>query len=332
MRWPSIPPLRTGSKRPVFSIRNCRHSQSALLIILGTFTVPVWNVTIHPVKRLFDPVSLRMFVAVCEERNIARAAEREAIVASAISKRIAALEADVGVTLIKRGRRGIEPTPAGEAMLRQAREVLDLMETMRARTVRVRDRRPWQRARVREPVRAVRIASRRHRRLPGPQPDGAREPRGARSSSEIARGVREGIADLGVCWDAGDLAGLTTLPYRRDHMSVVVPAAHPLARRKRVAFADTLSLRADRDPGRQHRADDAAPGRGHGERHDPPSHPGDRRSTQPCATSPRASASRSCRAKRAKPQARSAAAFDRAVDRRVGRAPLRHVLPVARQR
>src|SRR4051794_14556769 len=81
--------------------------------------------------RPFDPVSLHMFIAVCDERNIARAAEREAIVASAISKRMTALEEEAGVTLLKRGRRGIEPTPAGEAMLRQAREVLGLMERMR---------------------------------------------------------------------------------------------------------------------------------------------------------------------------------------------------------
>ena len=38
--------------------------------------------------RNFDPLSLRLFVAVCETRNIALAAEREAIVASAVSKRI----------------------------------------------------------------------------------------------------------------------------------------------------------------------------------------------------------------------------------------------------
>ena len=32
-------------------------------------------------QRHFDPITLRLFVAVCEERNIARAAAREAIVA-----------------------------------------------------------------------------------------------------------------------------------------------------------------------------------------------------------------------------------------------------------
>lgn len=41
--------------------------------------------------RPLDPVSLQHFVAVCEEGSIARAAEREALVASALSKRIGVL-------------------------------------------------------------------------------------------------------------------------------------------------------------------------------------------------------------------------------------------------
>ncbi len=82
--------------------------------------------------RTFDPVTLRLFIAVCEERNLARAAEREAIVASAVSKRIAAIEAEVGAPLLVRGRRGIEPTAAGQALLRQAREALGAMERMHA--------------------------------------------------------------------------------------------------------------------------------------------------------------------------------------------------------
>ena len=50
----------------------------------------------------FGPVTLRLFVAVCEEGNIARAAEREAIVASAVNKRIAAIEAQIGAPLLVR--------------------------------------------------------------------------------------------------------------------------------------------------------------------------------------------------------------------------------------
>jgi len=188
---------------------------------------------------LFDPVSLRMFVAVCEERNIARAAEREAIVASAISKRIAALEADVGVPLLKRGRRGIEPTPAGEVMLRQARDVVGLMERMRVELQEFASG-------VHGSVRVFASLSVLSESLPDDiagflaRHDTVRVALEERVSSEIVRGVREGIADLGVCWDAGNLGELRTLRYRSDHMSVAVPAAHPLARRKRVAFVDTL--------------------------------------------------------------------------------------------
>lgn len=68
----------------------------------------------------FDPVTLRLFVAVCEEGIIARAADRESVVASAVSKRIAAVEAQIGAPLLVRGRRGIEPAAAGQALLRQA--------------------------------------------------------------------------------------------------------------------------------------------------------------------------------------------------------------------
>ena len=46
--------------------------------------------------------------------SLALAAQREALVASALSKRISALEAAVGVPLLTRHRRGVVPTPAGD--------------------------------------------------------------------------------------------------------------------------------------------------------------------------------------------------------------------------
>jgi DNA-binding transcriptional LysR family regulator len=102
-------------------------------IVIGIWETSAFPIGMAPASaRTFDPVTLRLFVAVCEERNIARAAEREAIVASAVSKRVAAIEAEVGAPLLVRGRRGIEPTAAGQALLRQAREVLSTMARMHA--------------------------------------------------------------------------------------------------------------------------------------------------------------------------------------------------------
>jgi DNA-binding transcriptional LysR family regulator len=61
-----------------------------------------------------------------------------------------------------------------------------------------------------------------------------------RVSSEILRAVREGAADLGVLWDASDLAGLHATPYRRDRLCVAMPPTHALARRASLAYAEAV--------------------------------------------------------------------------------------------
>lgn len=192
-----------------------------------------------PAHRHFDPVTLRLFVAVCEERNIAHAAEREAIVASAVSKRIAAIEQAIGAPLLIRSRRGIRPTAAGEALLRQARDVLSAMERMQAELSEFASG-------VHGSVRVVASVSVLAERLPDDIATFLGRYRSVRVtvdeqvSAEIVRSVREGSADLGVLWDAADLAGLHTVPYRHDHLCVAVHRAHPLATRKRIRFAETL--------------------------------------------------------------------------------------------
>ena len=59
-------------------------------------------------------------------------------------------------------------------------------------------------------------------------------------SAEVVRSVREGAADIGVLWDAADLRGVRTHPYRSDHLCVALHASHRLARRKQLRLADTL--------------------------------------------------------------------------------------------
>jgi hypothetical protein len=49
--------------------------------------------------RDLDLTSLRLFVTVCDTGNMSRAAEKANMVASAVSKRLAQLEATVGSTL-----------------------------------------------------------------------------------------------------------------------------------------------------------------------------------------------------------------------------------------
>jgi len=192
-------------------------------------------------RRLFDPVTLQLFVAVCDERNIGRAAEREAIVPSAISKRIAALEDELGVALLVRGRRGIEPTPAGEVLLRQARDILSSMERAHAELAEFAGG-------VVGNVRVLASLSVLAELLPDDvarflaEHGSVRVSLEERVSSEIVRGVREGRADFGVCWDAANPEGLDRVDYRCDRLGVLVHPDHPLAGRAQLAFADTLAF------------------------------------------------------------------------------------------
>ena len=80
--------------------------------------------------RRIDLTSLQLFVAVCELGSIGRAAEREFIAASAVSKRLAELEAAVETALLYRHSRGVTLTPAGENLLHHARSVLFGLEKM----------------------------------------------------------------------------------------------------------------------------------------------------------------------------------------------------------
>jgi DNA-binding transcriptional LysR family regulator len=64
------------------------------------------------------------FVAVAEERNFTRAAERVVIVQSGLSSSIRALEAELGTDLFVRTTRHVSLTPAGQALLPEARRSL----------------------------------------------------------------------------------------------------------------------------------------------------------------------------------------------------------------
>ena len=74
--------------------------------------------------RRVDLTTLRLFIAICEEKNLTRAASREGIAASAVSKRMHDFEAAFGVTLFARLSKGMALTPAGEALLHHARVTL----------------------------------------------------------------------------------------------------------------------------------------------------------------------------------------------------------------
>ncbi|MDB5776503.1 MAG: LysR family transcriptional regulator [Herbaspirillum sp.] len=190
--------------------------------------------------RKIDLTSLRLFVAVCQERNIARAAEREFIAPSAISRRIAELEAIIGLPVIHRESRGISVTPVGETVLRHAQAVIGNIEAMGAALSQFAS---GAKGKVRlvgnlssivqflpEDIAAF------QRIFPGVDIDLEEQ-----SSAAVMRSIQDHAADIGICNTIAGAEHFERLPYRTDRLCLMVPRSHALADAKAVGLADVLN-------------------------------------------------------------------------------------------
>ncbi|MDD2547248.1 MAG: LysR substrate-binding domain-containing protein [Burkholderiaceae bacterium] len=189
--------------------------------------------------RRIDLTSLQLFVAVCELGSIGRAAEREFIAASAVSKRLSDLETTVETTLLNRHSRGVTLTPAGESLLHHARAVLFGLERMQGE--------------LREYADGVRGHVRMHANISAivqflPEDLGAFARQHSQIkidlqehlSTDVLQAVQEGAADLGVCHTGQGAGWLQSRPYRQDHLRLVVPLGHALSALDAIDFEDVL--------------------------------------------------------------------------------------------
>lgn len=202
-------------------------------------TVDDCSKLLRPGTMRHDLVTLKLFVAVAECGNLTRAAEREHLAVSAISKRIGELESLVGAELLQRYPRGVALTPAGQSLLRHARlmlQQLDRLETELAEYA----------GGVKGHVQLHAGASALIQFLPEDLAVFAAKYPGVRVSLEehtgpaIVAAVADGTADLGVIATQTPQRGLAAFPYRSDELMLGVPVGHPLGRRKKVSFARAL--------------------------------------------------------------------------------------------
>lgn len=187
----------------------------------------------------FDLTDLRLFQEVAEAGSITAGAARANMALASASERIRGMEAFAGVALLERRPRGVALTPAGRALARHARGVLEACERMRAELA--------QHGRgLKGHVRLMANTSALSEHLPGPLAaflaanghidvdleEGL--------SQEIALAVAAGRIDFGVMSDRVDPGELETHLFRRDALVLVAARAHPLAGRRQVSFAETL--------------------------------------------------------------------------------------------
>ena len=193
--------------------------------------------------RDLDLTSLRLFVTVCDTGNMSRAAEKANMVASAVSKRLAQLEATVGTNLLTRRKHGVVPTPAGETLLEHARSMLlsasRIERDMASHAAGIQGR---VNVLATASVMAESLADEIAEFLKKPEHQNIQIDLEERISPDVVRGIREGVASIGICWDAAETGLLHTRTYRHDHLSVAVPRGHPLCALKAVRYADTLAF------------------------------------------------------------------------------------------
>jgi molybdate transport repressor ModE-like protein len=190
----------------------------------------------------FDLVDLRLMLHVAEAASITHGAARSGMALASASERIRAMEETLGTPLLERKRRGIALTPAGSALVRHARAVTQQLEQMRgelgqhAKGLRGRIRLLSNTAATRE------FLARPLGRFLASHPNIDVELE-ERSSPDIVRAVAAGRADIGIVADAVDSAAeLQTFPFAQDRLVLVTPRSHPLARRRKVVFRETLSF------------------------------------------------------------------------------------------
>lgn len=187
----------------------------------------------------FDLTDLRLFVAVAEAGSLTHGAVRTNMALASASERVRDMERTLGVPLLVRGRRGVAPTPAGQALIHHARVVLQQLERMRGELA---DHGRGLRGHVRLLCNTAALTEFLPEALAGylaqyPNIDVDLE---ERPSHEIVAAVAEGLADVGIVADTVDLAGLEIYPFRVDRLVLAVPRGDVLARRRRIAFREAV--------------------------------------------------------------------------------------------
>jgi DNA-binding transcriptional LysR family regulator len=187
----------------------------------------------------FDLVDLQLFIAVAEARSITAGAARVHLALASASERIIRLEQTLGVKLLKRGRRGVEPTAAGESLFDHARIVLHNVDALRGDLAAFAS---GARASVHLLANTSGISEHLPKALAAFLADHPRISIDVeeRESGEIARAIASGVADLGLAAEHALPEEIERIPFSQDRLVLVVPRQDELAGRRQVDFAEVV--------------------------------------------------------------------------------------------
>jgi DNA-binding transcriptional LysR family regulator len=204
----------------------------------GSFTDPIARMTFR-----FDLTDLRLFLNVVESGSITAGAEATQLGLAAASARVLSMEDTLGVPLLTREARGVQPTAAGQALVLHARTLLLQMERLHggmaehAQGIKVQMRLLCDTVALHEVV-PERLAG---YLLAHPHVNVRVE---ERPGNEVVSALAEGTADVGIVRENTDVFELESFLFQPDRLVIVAPPAHPLVL---AAQAGPLSL-TEADP------------------------------------------------------------------------------------
>jgi DNA-binding transcriptional LysR family regulator len=194
-------------------------------------------------NRAIDLKQLRYFVAVAEELNFRRAAERLHITQPPLSRQISDLEAALGVPLLARTTKAVKLTPAGQAALPEFRALLAAFDAAMDRVARTQA----------APKRRLRLGMVYWSDLAGLSAfEGALIATGlatgvdvmSLATHESMAALKRGELDAALVTGPLDTGGLAQRTVGRERHVAFVPQAHALAGQARISMHDLKQLPA----------------------------------------------------------------------------------------
>jgi DNA-binding transcriptional LysR family regulator len=196
-------------------------------------------------NRMPELTSFELFLAIAETGSLGRAAHRFGMTQQAVSKRLASMEAQIGVTLAVRTRQGSQLTPAGLIVAEWAARLLELAHEIDAGMDSLRKE-------GRERVKVMASQTIAEHLMPhwllslqnAARMRGVKVPQvilTATNSEHTIASVRDGTTDLGFVENPGPPTGLGSCVVGHDELVVVVPPGHKWTRHARVVTPRELA-------------------------------------------------------------------------------------------
>lgn len=180
---------------------------------------------------------LRYFVAVAEDLNFTRAAQRLYVSQPALSRQIRTLESELRTPLFERTSRHVRLTPAGETLLPVARRLLEDWQAGLRLTRGVAAARSGQLRVGFEASGAGSLTVRARTVFAQMYPDVAVEPKRFDWGGELAA-LRDGLVDVAFLWLPADTRGLHTEIVAVERRMVGLSSGHRLAGKDTVSIMD----------------------------------------------------------------------------------------------